>query len=437
MNLDVLHAWMEGHHVGVFERRDGTTSFEYDPGFEPPISLSLPRQGGWNRRTPGVFLENLLPDNPDTREIMAQATHAKSTDTFDLLDKADVTGGLVFSREDTPPHATDDNMIIATDEAIAARIVTVRKSTGSWWDSGTKVRFSLAGNQPKFTLGRKDGIWYWSDYVHPSTHILKPSDGRNPHVEEIEAASMHLSALCGISTPRCGILSFENQKTYVVERFDRVTAAGDHIIRVHTEDMMQALGLPPGNKYSVKAKQILAKLHSADESDVMSYQWVERLALNTSIGNVDAHAKNYSIVFRPDGVCLSPMYDVLTTTYWPHVDKSLPMEIGGVRGAKQLTPHHWRKLAVDNNLDPDKVEETARNMAWLVLENADEAYRELPREVSSVLKQRLEEANLRIEPVKPEQTVQEPVFYSSPNSGGTYVRAHSRGNAPYVSDYWR
>lgn len=155
MNQDVLHVWMEGHHVGVFERRDGTTAFEYDPEFEQPISLSLPRQGGWNRKNPEVFLENLLPDNPSTREIMAQSTHAKSTGTFDLLDKADVTGGLVFSREDTTPHTTDDNMIIATDETIAARIVTVRKSTGSWWDSGTKIRFSLAGNQPKFTFGEE------------------------------------------------------------------------------------------------------------------------------------------------------------------------------------------------------------------------------------------------------------------------------------------
>lgn len=193
----------------------------------------------------------------------------------------------------------------------------------------------------------------------------------------------------------------------------------------------------PAEKYSIKAKQILRLLHDVDPTDRLSYEWIRRLALNTSISNADAHAKNYSVMLRPDGVDLTPMYDVLTTTYWPHVDRSLPMEIGGVRGARQLTPHHWRRLALDNHLDPDGVESIARNMAWLVLDRADEAYRDLPDVMASRLREQLDLANQNIMPVPPASGPPCPAFYSSPHTGCVYVRAHSRGNAPHVTDYWR
>lgn len=281
---------------------------------------------------------------------------------------------------------------------IAGRIATLRKAPEAWWESQSPIRFSLAGNQSKFSLAYRDGEWFWPDWANPSTHIFKPGGGRTPHAEEVETASMHLSALCGIPTPRSGIITFEDQHSYVVERFDRLTTANDRVIRIHVEDMAQALGIDPGRKYSVKAKQILTLLHATDPSDALSYEWVRRLALNTSIGNADAHAKNYSVYLRPDGVSMAPMYDVLTTTYWPWVDRSLPMEVGGACGAKQLTPGHWRRLAMDNHLDPDTVERIARNTAWLVLEHMDEAYSELPSSIADRLREQLTEANRGMQP---------------------------------------
>lgn len=410
---DTLHAWMEGRHAGMFTRTGDGVMFEYDPDFHQPVSLSMPRGGGWARRTPGRFLDNLLPDDPAVRRIMADSTGATSTDTFDLLDHADASGGLVFTRSDTPPDRNGTPMLLAEEPAIAARIVTLQHSPGAWWDTGVKIRFSLAGSQPKFTLGYRDGDWYWPDADHPSTHILKPSDGRNPHVEQVETASMRLCMLCGIPTPDNGLIRFQDRTVYMVERYDRAHDKEGNIIRIHTEDMLQALGLPSERKYTVKPRQILTLLHRVDETDLLSYQWIRRFALNTSISNVDAHAKNYSIILRPNGVGLSPMYDVLTTTFWPYVDRSLPMEIGGVRGARQLTPRHWRRLAVDNRLDADKVEKIARNTAWLVLEHADEAYRDLPADMKTRLERELESANRNMEPEPPEH-MPEPAPYRPP-----------------------
>lgn len=104
MNHDYLHAWMEGHHAGVFERINDEIRFSYDENLNHPISLSMPRDGGWLRKAPIRFLENLLPDDPAMRTVMAISTHADPNDVFDLLDKTDTTGGMVLSKLDEPPE---------------------------------------------------------------------------------------------------------------------------------------------------------------------------------------------------------------------------------------------------------------------------------------------------------------------------------------------
>ncbi|PST49791.1 hypothetical protein COO72_00745 [Bifidobacterium callitrichos] len=106
-------------------------------------------------------------------------------------------------------------------------------------------------------------------------------------------------------------------------------------------------------------------------------------------------------MLRPDSIDISPMYDVLTTTYWPYVDRSLSMSIGGAKGAVQITPHHWERLAKDNNLDPERVVQIARTVAGEVLANMDEAYRELPSEMVDVLREEIRKANRNVEPIYP------------------------------------
>ncbi len=93
-----LHAWENGHHVGVFSEDDEERiSFAYDANEGLPISLSLPRTGGWRDQAPRNFLDNLLPDNPNVRQAMREHLNASSAGVFDLLDRVDATGGLVFS----------------------------------------------------------------------------------------------------------------------------------------------------------------------------------------------------------------------------------------------------------------------------------------------------------------------------------------------------
>ena len=104
--MESLFVWMAGRLVGRFDRVDETVTFGYSEN-AALISLSLPPTGKWPRKAPIRFLDNLLPGNPAVRKVMAEETNASSIDTFDLLDGADVSGGLVFTRSDEPEEDDD------------------------------------------------------------------------------------------------------------------------------------------------------------------------------------------------------------------------------------------------------------------------------------------------------------------------------------------
>ena len=49
---------------------------------------------------------------------------------------------------------------------------------------------------------------------------------------------------------------------------------------------------------------------------------------NFALGNADAHLKNFSLLERPEGLRLSPAYDLLNTLLYPF-SRETALEIGG------------------------------------------------------------------------------------------------------------
>lgn len=90
---------------------------------------------------------------------------------------------------------------------------------------------------------------------------------------------------------------------------------------IHMEDACQLLTLMPGQKYSgakqlVKFLQVLDRLGANGTDDVR--QFFIRQTVNTLLGNLDAHLKNFSVLYR-DGVrpVLSPAYDIVCVAALP------------------------------------------------------------------------------------------------------------------------
>ncbi len=398
---DVLHAWMDdSRHVGVFTRDgDGHIGFEYDVDAMMPISVSLPLTGGWARRAPEAFVDNLLPDEEAARQAMMHRLGAASTDAFDLLDRVDSTGGLVFSRREELPSASEGIEPVG-ENMLADQMALVERRPHSWWnEEGARARFSLAGAQGKFSLTRLRGQWYWPDAMLPSTHIVKPQPRSLADLRDVELAVMRLAGLVGLPVPQSGVLSIRGHDAYMVERFDRSVRDG-RIVRLRQEDLLQAMGLPVRMKYDVGVDDVLDLLHRVDASDELSYMWLERYAFNISTANSDAHAKNYSLMTDPDGTRLSPVYDAVATRFWPEFvqEYAMPMD-EDAPFAEWVTPAQWAALARRHHLDEDRVTSTARIMAARVLEYAESLSGSLAPHVFDRLMWCLRKANESIEPL--------------------------------------
>ena len=90
----------------------------------------------------------------------------------------------------------------------------------------------------------------------PSTHILKPGPslptrGGRPAFPDLvvnEAFCLTLARRCGIEAAVPALSRIGGEEVLVVERFDR-RMEGGRVLRVHQEDVGQALGIDPQRKY--------------------------------------------------------------------------------------------------------------------------------------------------------------------------------------------
>jgi serine/threonine-protein kinase HipA len=389
--MQVLDAWLEGQFVGQFEAGDSRgVNFRYDTDApETPISLSLPRDRPASSESAAHFLDNFLPDHPATRSRMARAYGAASTSTFDLLSKSggDIAGGLVLLPVGTDFAGEAPALDIASEADIANRIATIKRDPDAWVPTNTLARFSLGGTQGKFALALVDGDWYWSNASVPSTHILKPARPQLRNLESAESAALALASKIGLAAPAATVLTVEDQSTYMVERFDRIPGS-PFATRLHVEDLAQASGTSPNDKYGLTALQAFAVLAPEDTNNRLVHTFVEQLAFNVLLGNADAHAKNYSIILRPSGVEMSPLYDTVPVGLYPF-EQSLAMRISGAEYSQEAGPGHWRKLAVRAGLDPDEVLATVVGIAEGIATNIDTAWVDLEEDQQVLLREQL------------------------------------------------
>lgn len=354
---EVLECWLHGDHVGRFERQTGRAArLVYDADATRVVSLSLPIDAPAPDGAAEHYLRGLLPEDPVALRDMMRASGATSTDTFELLRQVggDVAGAVQLTAPGSEPRSDPDHEpLIATTADIGARIAGIKaRPTASAFAGDWPLRFSLAGVQAKFALARIGGSWYRPDAQTPSTHIVKPGAARNKHIEALEARAMDLVRRAGFAVPRARVAHFEDQSAYVVERFDRELMPSGFSRRLHVEDLQQALGRDPEGKYLTSPADAIALLRRHDSE--LAYCFVEQLAINTAIGNADAHAKNYSIMLE-DEPRLSPLYDLVPLGAYPQYSQLLTMPIGSRRHTGNITLKDWTALAVDCDLEPDHV----------------------------------------------------------------------------------
>lgn len=368
---DALVVILDGAIAGTLTRLpQGRLRFDYDQAYmrrsdATPVSLSMPAQVTSHPDTVvAPWLWGLLPDNEAVINRWSRHFHVSSS-PFALLGTPigeDCAGSVRFA----PPDQADrlltrpGDVAWLTDDQVAQRLRDLREDSTSWLGRSFTGQFSLAGAQAKTALLRKDGRWGVPSGSIPTTHIVKPAvSGFDDH-DLNEHLCLDAARRAGLLAVRTAVEHFGEESAVVVDRYDRVIR-GEQILRVHQEDLCQALGVPPSRKYQNEGgpspRDIVGLFRRAMPprvADDAVWRFADALIWNWFVAGTDAHAKNYSVLLAGNQVRLAPMYDVASALpYGTHEKKlSLAMKIGG---DYKIHPerNRWPRAAKEIGVDPD------------------------------------------------------------------------------------
>jgi serine/threonine-protein kinase HipA len=230
-------------------------------------------------------------------------------------------------------------------------------------DRAPGLRRTLAGAQDKLILHLAESEAYLCEGGAPSTVILKPDIQNGFRGVELTALNelfcMQLAAAVGLRVAR----AFWFAGAVTVERFDR-RLVGSRLERVHQEDFAQLAGILPRAKYDLGTRDCFAVIDRfAADRAASRREFVERLLFNLLIGNGDAHAKNFGLLFGHGGAVLAPAYDLLCTEVYPALSQVFVMKIGPARRQSELSLDAWDALAHEADLPLQWIQERGAELS--------------------------------------------------------------------------
>jgi serine/threonine-protein kinase HipA len=365
---------------------NGRLGFQYAAdwlaqGPEIPLSLSFPLSNlSHEHGKVSPYLWGLLPDNADILNAIARDASEKTSprNPFALLREIgeDCAGAVQFVRPERLDLLEGDGSVDWLDEAgVADALRRAKRGLPPRGKGSKKGKYSLAGAQPKTALHRVHAAgdrWGIPFGRTPTTHILKP---RIPGLDgqlENEHFCLRLASALGLPSARTEVLHFDGERAIVVERYDRVPRPNGGYARVHQEDMCQALGIMPGNKYQNEGGPSIERIVSdvlrtavapkeSIHADVKSF--LSAVVLNWLILGTDAHGKNFSIIHGREGFFrFAPLYDMISALpYDDPRDVKMSLKIDGHYDFDML-PCHWERLAAAIRFDGDELLGVVRNM---------------------------------------------------------------------------
>ena len=398
-----LIALLDGKETGrVVRDSRGKLNFTYNEQWRDaagayPLSLSMPLTLAEHSNAKiDPFLWGLLPDNEIILSNWARKFHVSARNAFSLIACVgeDCAGAVQFvqpSRLNAILGAAIPAVEWLDNREIAKRLRALREDQSAWRAPRDTGQFSLAGAQPKTALLLENKKWGVPSGRIPTTHILKPPSGEFEGHTENEHFCLELARSLGLPVVDSRIMHFKDEVAIVIERYDRARVAGT-LHRVHQEDICQALGIPPTHKYQNEGgpgiRDIVALIRdnsSLPSEDVMTFH--DSVVYNWLIAGTDAHAKNYALLIGAGGrIRLAPLYDLASALPYPNINiekAKVSMKIGGEYRLRNIRRYHWRKLAIELKLDPDK---TLRRVSDLAGRIADYVFTVTEQMMSEGLK---------------------------------------------------
>ena len=309
----------------------GRCVFTYEPTYleasHPAIAFSLPRQEAPHICEAGLhpFFDNLVAEGW-LRNAQARALNIDPNNRFALL--------LAFGRDCAgavsviDPAPVREPMLDVGDPTAVAALAS---------------RGSLSGVQPKL-LAVQDGRGYRpASRGETSTHIAKLPSGSLRDIIENEFLALrashallpHDAVVEALIAPLEGI----GDKALMVRRFDRLRSGA----KVHFEEFNQLLGRRSGDdKYDAAYEDMAAFIVGTPGcAPADAWRLFERVLVCLLTGNTDAHLKNFAMLHTPDGLRLSPAYDLVAAALFPEY-RTFALAIGGAANLTidRIKPKH-------------------------------------------------------------------------------------------------
>lgn len=372
-----------GDEVAGTVRRlaNGKLALEYDGAYVAqgpsitPISVSMPtRESSYSDSRITPWLWGLLPDNDAVLNRWSRTFHVSAGSAFSLLATPlgeDCPGAVRLVQPDRLPattgHPDPATVEWLTEPQVAQRLRDLKRDHTAWLGADNAGRFSLAGAQAKTALLRDGDRWGDPHGSMATSHILKPAiQGLDDH-DLNEHLCLSALRAAGQFAVHSTVERFEDQTAIVVTRYDRLPR-GSSQLRLHQEDLCQALGVHPVRKYQNDGgpsprdiADLFGRVIPASEAGAATRTFLDALLWNWVIAGTDAHAKNYSLLLLGKQVRLAPLYDVASALPYeslPEQKMRLAMKFGS---GYQLNPGSspWARIAADLRLPENEVRERA------------------------------------------------------------------------------
>ncbi len=361
-------------------KRNGNMQFRYRAGYSGrAVSWAMPvREQAYPHALCRAVFGGLLIEG-DSRTAVASRLHVSAGNDFGLLAElgGDCAGALSFLPvgERLPELPSERPLGKADFDGLIESLP--QRPLGA--DPKSGIRLSLAGAQSKLPL-----ILRGNEFALPlnsaaaTTHIVKPEPARFPGLVDNEHFCMQLASDLGLDVaPTRKGRTGGGIPFLLVTRYDRESKQ-EPVLRVHQEDFCQALGCPSDRKYQSEGGpsaadcfDLLREVSSRPAIDIPAL-W-RALVLNWLIGNCDAHGKNFSILYAPDGPRLAPLYDLVSTTVFEELDRRMAMRIGDALFTEEVRLGDWLILAEAAKISSQFARESLLDLASAIVAKASAA----------------------------------------------------------------
>lgn len=406
-----MNVFLDGVKAGAVEQaQGGSLSFTYASSYlrlrgPTPLSLSMPLAArSHGNRVVTAWLEGLLPDNAAVREAWGRRFEVSARNPFALLRHVgrDAAGAVqVMPADVEPPDAAQrvGDVRRLSESELCAMMLDLTVRDAGWEVGAGSGRWSLAGAQNKVALHRlDDGSWGVPHDSTPTTHILKPtrSDTRFADLHVNEFVCLRAAELLGLRVAEVDLADFGGAATLVCTRYDRRRSPGGPWLRLHQEDLLQAMSYHPSKKYqsdggpSLKnVGALLGTLGLADR-DAVRVAFFDAFAFNVLVGGTEAHAKNYSLLLRGPRVAMAPLYDVASYALYLKQGEVVKtsMKVGAHWEVRDVTVQDWVSVGAALGLGGEaalaRVEKLRTDLPDAVMQAAGQAPQPFGREAHRV-----------------------------------------------------